>query len=310
MKQPLGLVRALALVPVLPVPVAYVQSLAPRSLAVQARAGTPMVFVTDRSAPREVLAPYVIDFIDDLGGASLRRAQGGGRILSRLLQWDAQRLRRLDARLATNAALAVAVSEHDAHAISPAVKAIRHAIGTAVVPGPPSKLEGKGKVVFTGNLFYPPNLEAALWICESLVPALKSRGVEASQIIVAGRRPPKPLQRKAATAGVDLQPDVADLNDVLREAAVVLAPVVMGSGVQSKVLDAVGAGRPCVITPFANNAIGLQDGVSVLERDRSPAAFSEAILSLLEDPAFGRRLAERARASPALRGGRGDTRLA
>lgn len=289
LKHPTCFMRALALSAVMPLHVAYVQSFAPRSLVRRARSGLPAVFMTDRAVPWRTRCPYAIDFIDDLGGAAFRRAGSSGVILSRFWRWEARRLRRFDVGLAAHAVVALAVSEDDAAAISPDVIPIRHSIGTHLRPAAGTK------VVFTGNLFYPPNLDAARWICESLVPRLKVLGIDPGRVVIAGRRPPRSLQEAAAVAGVDLRADVPDLLDVLSEAAVVVAPVVFGAGVQSKVLDAVGAGRPCVLTPFANKSIGLQDAHSGIERERTPEAFAGAIVQLLDDPASRERLADNAR---------------
>ncbi len=60
-------------------------------------------------------------------------------------------------------------------------------------------------------------------------------------------------------------------------------------------LDAVGAERPCILTPFANEPLGMVDGESALIRERSVPAFAEAILRLLHDADLRRQLADGAR---------------
>jgi glycosyltransferase involved in cell wall biosynthesis len=124
---------------------------------------------------------------------------------------------------------------------------------------------------------------------------LEALGVDPDRVVVAGRRPPPVLRRHAARAGVDLRADVPDLTGVLAEAAVVICPVIYGSGVQNKVLDAVGAGRACVLTPFSNQALNLVDGESALVRERHPEGFADAIVALLGDGSRRRRLADHAR---------------
>jgi glycosyltransferase involved in cell wall biosynthesis len=147
------------------------------------------------------------------------------------------------------------------------------------------------RVAFIGNLFYEPNHEAALWICRCLVPKLRDRAFDPSRLVIAGRRPRRLLIAAAAAAGVELRPDVEDLGAVVAESAVVLAPMELGSGVQYKILDATGAGRPCVITPVANRGLGLEDEVSALVRERRADAIADAITTLLSDPRLRERIA-------------------
>lgn len=286
--NPLRVLRAMALATTRPLHVAYVQALAPRSLSRRLADYDMVLFVTDRAVPRPITGQYAIDFIDDLGGAASRRADTSNGLLSAFWRWEGRRLRRFDAALAAGAVLSVAVNELDAAAIGPEVQAIPLAIGTRPLPDTGSK------VVFAGNLFYWPNVEAAMWICTSLVPRLTALGIEPHHVVIAGRRPPPPLRAQASAAGVDLRADVPDLIDVLMEAAVVIIPVVRGSGVQNKALDAVGAARPCVVTPFTNQVLGLIDGRSALVRERTAEAFAEAIVQLLDDGSLRRRLAEEA----------------
>jgi glycosyltransferase involved in cell wall biosynthesis len=286
--RPLQSLKAITMVAIRPATVSYVQSLAPPFLARRLRGYDLVLFMTDRSVPLRVPVPYAIDFIDDLAAAAARNAARSSGPAARFWRWESGRLHRFDARLAAGAVLSVAVSPHDAAAISPLVRTILSAIGTAPSP------DVGTKVAFTGNLFYAPNAEAALWMCTDLVPRLRALGVDPGDVVIAGRRPPPALQARAAEAGVDLRADVPDLTPVLTEAAVVVAPVVLGSGVQNKVLDAVGACRACVVSPFTNQVLGLVDGQSALVRERTADEFAEAIVTLLHDPALRQRLARNA----------------
>jgi glycosyltransferase involved in cell wall biosynthesis len=181
-------------------------------------------------------------------------------------------------------------SPADAAGIGTKVRAIPLAVGTTYLP------DTGDRIAFFGNLFYAPNHEAAMWICQELAPRFASLGVGAEKILIAGRRPHPSLREAADGAGVELQADVADLNAVLTAAAVVLAPMTLGSGSQYKVLDAIGAGRACVISPVANSGLGLIDGRSALIRERAAEPFADAIYQLLTDRSWRAELTAEARA--------------
>jgi glycosyltransferase involved in cell wall biosynthesis len=246
------------------------------------------VLVTNRAVPRRLPGGAVVDFIDDLGGSSIVRARSSTGLSSLFWHVEGRRIQRLDRRLATAAAVAVAHSPADAAAISPRVTSIRLSAGIQ-----PLSEEGT-QVIFVGNLFYGPNHEAGMWICSDLVPALAAVGVPPDRIVVAGRKPLQPLRDSAVQAGIDLRADVADLNAVYAEAAVVMAPMTLGVGALYKTIDAVGAGRACVLSPVANDGLGLVEGRSALIREREAGPFAEAIATLLADPGLRRRLAEQA----------------
>ncbi|MFN2607370.1 MAG: glycosyltransferase family 4 protein [Acidimicrobiales bacterium] len=288
--RPAALARALVLWARSPLQVAYVQARLPRRLAreISGDGHDQVVFVTTRALPPSAPPGYVVDFVDDLGGAALRRASVTGGLRGAFWRWEGRRLRSLDRRAAARASVAIACSEADAAAVSPAVAVVPLAAATAPLP------EEGDDVVFFGNLFYAPNHEAATWICDHLVAPLQRLGVGPGRIVLAGRRPRTALRERAAAVGVRLRADVADLSDVLRGAAVVLAPMELGSGIQNKVLDAVGAGRACVLTPHANAGIGLVDGHSALVRERRPDEFAAAVATLAGDAGLRLRLAREA----------------
>ncbi|HEX2272386.1 MAG TPA: glycosyltransferase [Acidimicrobiales bacterium] len=288
--NPVQLARALALSAVMPAQVAYVQSRAPRSLPATAAAYDAVVFVTDRAVPRRVPEGAVVDFVDDLGGIALRRARSSRRWRALFWRWEGSRLRRHDRRLLERVRVAVAHSSPDATGIGATVETIPLSIGTEPMPD-----EGD-RIVFLGNLFYAPNHEAATWICDELAPELGRRGIPPGTVLVAGRRPQPSLCERATATGVELRADVPDLAAVLAEAAVVIAPMRLGTGAQYKVLDAVGAGRACVVSPVANAGLDLADEVSALVTEREAKPCADAIVRLLEDPALRRRLAAAARA--------------
>jgi len=281
--------RALALAAVLPAGVAYVQSRAPGSVRTPRASHDAVVFVTDRAVPRRLPSPALVDFVDDLGGAALRRAGSCSGLRALFWRLEGTRIRRLDRRLAGTARLCVSHSPTDAAGIGPGVRSVPLSVGTTPLP------DTGERIAFFGNLFYAPNHEAAMWICAELAPRLAAQGVGPERILIAGRRPYPSLLEAAARAGVELRADVADLDTVLAEAAVVLAPMTLGSGSQYKVLDAVGAGRACVISPVANSGLGLVDGRSAMVRERAAAPFADAVLQLLAHPSLRARLVAHAR---------------
>jgi glycosyltransferase involved in cell wall biosynthesis len=68
----------------------------------------------------------------------------------------------------------------------------------------------------------------------------------------------------------------------LRKAAVAVAPLLYGAGVQNKVLEAMACGTPVVAMSQAISALSVQPGAECLVADTAPT-LAAAILSLLHD---------------------------
>jgi glycosyltransferase involved in cell wall biosynthesis len=88
---------------------------------------------------------------------------------------------------------------------------------------------------------------------------------------------------------------VPDVQPYLARAAVYVVPMRMGSGVRLKVLEAMASGVPVVSTRMGLEGVAALPGEHALLAD-APAAFADAVLRLLAEPALAARLAARARA--------------
>ncbi len=146
-------------------------------------------------------------------------------------------------------------------------------------------------VVFTGNLGYFANVEAALRLAREVMPRVRARRPDA-RLHLAGARPDRALQQLARDGACTLEAEVPDMGAVLRRATIAVAPLRAGSGQQLKVLEAMASGTPVVSTPLS--AVG-EPGVHLRVAESADALAAE-ITALLDDPGARRTLAARARA--------------
>jgi polysaccharide biosynthesis protein PslH len=150
-----------------------------------------------------------------------------------------------------------------------------------------------GRLLFTGTMSYPPNAQAARWMIERVLPAIRTRRPDATLMIV-GRNPPAAV-RELAGDGVTVTGRVPDLAAYFASAAVVVAPLLSGSGTKLKVLEAMAAGRPVVATSVGAEGIEARDGEDLRVAD-APDAFATAVADLLDDRSEAARLARNGRA--------------
>lgn len=139
-----------------------------------------------------------------------------------------------------------------------------------------------GTVVFLGNFLHLPNVDAAVWLGRDIMPRLRALrpGVH---LVVAGIHPP-PEVKALVAPDIAVPGFVADADDLMRGAAVVVAPVRTGGGMRMKVLHAMALGKAVVTT--TRGAEGLTTGGR-----RPPVAiaddadgFARLTAGLLADP--------------------------
>lgn len=148
--------------------------------------------------------------------------------------------------------------------------------------------------VFTGQMDYRPNEQAALWVIEALLPLLRARLPQATFHVV-GRNPTPKLIAHRSTPGVRMWGEVPDVRPFIAAADAVLAPLLIARGVQNKVLEAMAMARPVVLTPEAATGIAAEDGMRWLVSPPDPQAMAERIAVLVADREAATRIGMAAR---------------
>lgn len=165
----------------------------------------------------------------------------------------------------------------------------------AVISGPDPWPEGPGpRLVFTGVMDYPPNVDAVLWFVDTVLPRLRAE-FGPVRFAVVGARPTAALSARAAPPELLITGRVADVRPWLVRADVAVAPLRIARGVQNKVLEAMAMARPVVATPRAAEGLHALPEREILLAD-DPAGLAAAIAELLRAPQRARALGAAARA--------------
>jgi glycosyltransferase involved in cell wall biosynthesis len=166
--------------------------------------------------------------------------------------------------------------------------------GVELPPRPDVSVEEPDSLVFAGNYSHPPNVDAAIWLAEDILPRVQQRRPQARLKLVGVAMPPR-MSALAALPGVEVVGEVPTLDPVLARAALIMAPIRTGGGMRMKVLHAMAAGRAVVTTPLG--AAGLEGGPTLPVAVADDAAGLAAVaVDLLEDDVARRALGMAARA--------------
>jgi O-antigen biosynthesis protein len=112
---------------------------------------------------------------------------------------------------------------------------------------------------------------------------------------VAGSDPPPAHAYADFERHLDLVGFVEDVRDPLARYAVFVCPILSGSGVRVKLLEAFAAGMPVVSTRVGAEGLATRDGEFCALAD-DPALFADRLVELLGDPDAAAAMARRARA--------------
>jgi glycosyltransferase involved in cell wall biosynthesis len=149
-------------------------------------------------------------------------------------------------------------------------------------------------MLFVGSFRHDPNRVAMEWFARQVLPLILARQPQA-RLAVAGSDPPPAHAYADLAANLDMLGYVDDVRGPLGRYAVFVCPILSGSGVRVKLLEAFAAGMPVVSTTVGAEGLAGGDG-EICRLADSAAGFAEAVLALWENPEEAARMARRARA--------------
>lgn len=147
----------------------------------------------------------------------------------------------------------------------------------------PHAAEKKFDLVFTGNMAYPPNINAAEYLVNKILPLLRYHKPEI-KLLIAGAHPVHKI-RKMASENVFVSGWVEDMRTCYAQSKIFIAPMQIGTGLQNKLLEAMSMQLPCVCSEMANKALNASDGKEIL-LGLQPVDYVKHVLHLLNNTDF------------------------
>jgi sugar transferase (PEP-CTERM/EpsH1 system associated) len=242
--------------------------------------------------------PLVVDLVD-VDSAKWHALSASARWpLSAIYAREARLLSRFEALIARTAAATLVVNDRERDAL----RAIDATADPVVLQNgvdvqhfaSPRRPSARPVVVFSGVMNYAPNAHGALWLAQEIWPRVTRKRPDARLVLVGAS--PGPSLRALATRdpSITVTGTVPSIPEYLWDAAVAVAPLKIARGVQNKVVEAVAAGLPCVITPEVDGGVPSEVRPACHVCDDA-ASFANAILDLLgQSPGERRSLASRA----------------
>jgi glycosyltransferase involved in cell wall biosynthesis len=156
-------------------------------------------------------------------------------------------------------------------------------------PAPPSSLP---VILFTGLLSYYPNQQGIRWFLDQVFPWVLEQ-VPHARVVVAGAAPPRWLLWRQS-ASIEVTGLVTDMRPYIRDAAAVIAPLMIGGGTRVKILEAQAMARPVVSTSVGAEGLHQHPGETLLIADDAET-FARQLVRILTTPDEARAIALRGR---------------
>jgi sugar transferase (PEP-CTERM/EpsH1 system associated) len=232
--------------------------------------------------------PLVVDLVDALSLNMRRRAFREKRLAKRLaFHFEGWKMARYEAWVTQQYDYGTITSDVDRRAIrGNHLSVVPNGVDTVRFrpSGAPKEIDS----IFTGNMGYFPNVDAAVRFAETILPEVRAHKDDFTFYVVGANptRKLRDIQDRRSTFVTGFVPDVAEY---LNRAKVFVAPLSVGSGIQNKILEAMACGVPVVSTRRGNAAIDAGEDEAILIAE-TPGEFAEKVLALMADPIYRDRI--------------------
>ncbi len=146
-------------------------------------------------------------------------------------------------------------------------------------------------ILYLGNFTWLQNREAVRVLVDKVWPSIKKRLQNAKLWIIGKNAKDFFSSLESKDIKVD---EIDDVREVYQKSSVLVAPIYGGGGTRYKNLESFASGLPVVTTSIGIRGTDADDGEDVIIKD-SPDDIANAVVSLLQDKALYKNIAENAR---------------
>jgi glycosyltransferase involved in cell wall biosynthesis len=222
------------------------------------------------------------------------RADAATGLRRALLRADAQRIRRYEQREYRGFDRVVVSNQGDLAELRERDPILPFAVipigfdAGAYAPDPAAPVD-PNRIIFHGAMSYAPNVRTVEFLARDVLPRVRARKPEAHLVIV-GRDPDPRVLELETLDGVHVTGGVEDMRAWLTRSRVWAGPFLDGTGIKTKLLEAMATDLPCVVTPLGHR--GLDDVTSGEELLVGSTAEELAahLVRVLEDEDLARRI--------------------
>lgn len=226
--------------------------------------------------------PVVLELIDSMQLNISRRLERERFPMSLIIAEEFSRIRAFESELGQHFKEMIVVSSRDRDVIASGhVSVIPLGVDATVFSPRYDTRPRFPTILFSGNMSYGPNVEAVSWFANECLHLIR-RFVPDLEFVIAGGNPTETVRALGCRAGVRVTGYVDSMSETMNRAHVAVAPMVSGSGMQFKILEAMACAIPVVTTEIGKGDIKAtkDDGLFV---SNDPTSFALSVIELLRN---------------------------
>lgn len=216
----------------------------------------------------------------------------------KILSRDVERMERAEAALLSRFDRVLSVSEHETRIMKERcgcednVRTLPVSFGAKGTGVPENRTPDT--ILFAGSMWWLPNRHGLAWFFENCWEGILAAR-PAARVILAGNDKSGFARGMAQRhPNVTATGFVEDIEPFFRQASVFILPLLIGTGIKIKLIEAMGWGLPVVSTPKGVEGVpGFEKGRHALVGE-DPLDFAKAVIHLLQTPDLRERMAREA----------------
>ena len=148
-------------------------------------------------------------------------------------------------------------------------------------------------IVFTGAMDYPPNMDAAAWFCNEILPLLQKK-IHGLELKIVGKNPHRQILELGKRNGIQVTGTVPDIRSYVAAALALVVPLRSGGGTRLKILEAMAMERPVISTSIGAEGLAVTPGTDILIANDAQQ-FVDHVQLLAKSPEISKRLGKAGR---------------
>jgi sugar transferase (PEP-CTERM/EpsH1 system associated) len=242
---------------------------------------------------RDCKIPKVLDYQDAFSKGMERRAQKAFPLLRPFMHMEARRIARYETDIFGDFEGKTMITALDRdyiqHPMNKEIVVVPNGVDFEKFSRP--DVPKNHDLIFSGNMNYPPNIDAAVYLAKEIFPELQKRHPQL-KLMLAGATPATKV-RALRNEHITVTGWVPSMTDCYAQSRIFIAPMRLGTGLQNKLLEAMAMQLPCVTSPLASKPLDPAAKEGAIVSCTTTLQYVETLNRLLTDDAYYQQLAQK-----------------
>jgi glycosyltransferase involved in cell wall biosynthesis len=233
--------------------------------------------------------PIILELIDSMGLNMLNRSKRENGVKKLFFEVEAKRIGEYERAVLKKVDVGIVVSEIDKNFIGDKkIVVVPNGVDVSIFTSIKVASRRDNVILFFGNMGYFSNKIAVIYFLDKIWPLVKKE-CSSVEFHIAGYSAKVLKRYVGADRRVRIFDSVINIVDYIQRSTVAVCPMLAGSGMQNKILEALACGIPVVATPLGKGDIRIseEEGLFV---ENMPQKFAQRVIILLRNRNYRKKL--------------------